>query len=145
MKRMTLTALLISAFTLSIFAGGKQPIAFKDLPKDVQKEVSKSYNEKEIQFITEKKEINRHYSYEFTLKDNTTFIYDDKAKLRVMENPDGIRDVFVPEKILKYVQTTFPNTQITRYKKERSCQRVELSEKMELIFDNYNHFVRINE
>ena len=45
MKRITILALLVALFTMGIQARGKQPIAFKNLPKEVKKEVEKNFTE----------------------------------------------------------------------------------------------------
>ena len=42
MKKITLVALLVSAFTLGVFARGKQPVAFNKLPEAVKTEIKKN-------------------------------------------------------------------------------------------------------
>ena len=143
MKKVLFAALL-SVLCLSVFAKGKQPIAFKALPDKVQEEVKKNLPEQQIQFITAKKELGR-YQYTFLLEDNSTYVFDSKAQLRYVEDPKGVQDVFVPEKVLKYVQTTLPNTSITEYKVESGCLRATLNNKMELVFNKKGKFLRIED
>ena len=143
MKKVLFVA-LISVLSLSVFAKGKQPVAFKNLPEPVQEEVKKNFTEKQIQFITSKKELGRLH-YTFVLDDDTKFVYDNKAQLRRIEDKKGVQDVFIPEKVLQYVQTTFPNTTITNFKRESGCLKVELNDKMTLVFKKNGKFLRIDD
>lgn len=144
MKKITLVALLVSAFALGAFARGKQPVAFNKLPEVVQKEVKKNFTEDQIQFITAKKEGPKRFEYTFIMMDDTKLICDSKAQLRSIASWEGVQDVFVPEKVLKYIQTTFPNTIITEYKRENGCQKVTLNDKMLLLFNKKGKFLRID-
>ena len=144
MKKITLLALLVSAFTLGVFARGKQPVAFNKLPEAVKTEIKKNFTEDQIQFITAKKEGRKRFEYTFIMVDNTKLVCDTKAQLRSIESQKGVMDVFIPEKILSYVQTTFPNTTITEYKRENGCQKVELNDKMLLLFNKKGKFLRID-
>lgn len=145
MKRLAFIALLIGAFSLSVFAKGKQPIAFANLPENVQEEVKKHFTEDQIQFITAKKGMGKKFTYTFTCIDNTKFIYDHKAQLRYIAEELGVEVQFLPESIWEYVNTTMPNAIITSYKRETGCQKVELNDKMTLVFNPKGKFIRIDD
>ena len=145
MKRFSLVTLLLCVLSLTAFARrGKQPIAFTALPQNVQTEVLKNFMEDQVQIITSEKKVGRK-EYEFMMADETVIMYDNKAQLRKVKNPQGIKDLFVPENILQYVQKTFPNATITKYSHDRLKQEVELNDKMELVFNNWGTFLRIED
>ena len=62
-----------------------------------------------------------------------------------VKNEKGIRTSFVPEKILTYVQETFPNATITRYEAATGKKVVELNDEMELVFTKKGKFLRIED
>lgn len=144
MKKITIIALLMSVFTLSAFAKGKQPIAFEKVPQVVQTEFKKSFTTDQVQYVTTKKELG-HRDYTFTLADGTKIKFDQKGRLRQVENKAGILTTLVPEKILEYARQTFPNAIITEYKCEKSRQEIELNDNMELIFSKRSKFLRIED
>ncbi|MBQ7631661.1 MAG: PepSY-like domain-containing protein [Paludibacteraceae bacterium] len=141
MKRFSIIATLLCAFAISSFAS-KQPIAFKFVPDAVQKAVLENYTKEQIQFITSEKKF-RNYEYEFILNDGTSIKYDKKAKFREVKNKNGIKEIHLPKNILQYIRHTFPNTVVTEYEKESYRQKVELNDKMELVFDIRGRFMYI--
>ena len=145
MKKIALVALILSACSLGVFARGKQPITFEKLPQVVQEEVQKNFDPSEIQLVTSKKTAPRHFEYSFNMADGTKIKYTNKAKLCVVENIKGINVVFVPEKVLTYIQETFPNAIVTEYKLEYGVHKVELNNEMLLLFTNKGKFIRIDD
>lgn len=145
MKRITILALLVALFTMGIQARGKQPIAFKNLPDVVKKEVEKNFTEDQIRFITSQRTMPRHYVYEFLLADDTKFKYDHKARLKEIKNKKGILEAMLPQDVIKYVKATCPNAIITKYEVENLSQKVELDDDMEMIFSKKGKFIRIDD
>ena len=145
MKKIVLVALLLSAFTAGVFARGKQPVTFEKVPTAVQEEVQKNFLPLDIQLITVKKVAPRKFVYDFTMEDATQIKYTNKAVLIEVENEKGIKTVFVPEKILTYVQETFPNATITNYEVSTGKKVVELNDEMELVFTKKGKFLRIED
>ncbi len=145
MKKIALVALLLSAFSMGLFARGKQPIAFDKLPQVVQEEIQKNFDPSEVQLITSKKTAPRRFDYAFNMADGTKIMYTNKAQLLKVENIKGINVVFLPEKVLTYIQETFPNANVTEYKIEYGVHKVELNNEIELLFTKKGKFIRIDE
>jgi len=145
MKKIALVALLISAFTASVSARGKQPIAFEKVPEVVQEEVQKYFLPLEIQLITVKKVAPRKFEYTFSMEDATQIKYSNKAVLLEVENEKGVLPVFIPEKILTYVLETFPNATITSYEAASGKKVIELNDEMVLVFNKKGKFLRIED
>ena len=145
MKRLTIIAILMAVCSLGMYARGKKPIVFQDLPQAVQDSVLQNFTEAQIEFITSKKVQFRTYEYKFIMLDNTQMEYDNKARLHEIESPNGVPAAFIPQEIQDYVQATFPNTLITKYERELLSQKVKLSNKMDLVFSKSGKFIRIDD
>ncbi len=75
--------------------------------------------------------------YDVRLADGTEIEFNRDGSLRKIEckmrpMPEGI----VPAKMVAYIQAAFPNVLIKEYKIEYFGQKVELTNGLELIFDN---------
>ena len=145
MKRFTLVALFVCALCTIASARGKQPITFERLPKVVQEEIQKNYQPSELLLITSKKVMPRHYEYTFNTADGTKLVFTNKAVLHNAENIQGVKDAFVPEKVLTYVKETFPNATVTEYRLEYGVHKVELNSAMTLLFTKSGKFLRIDD
>lgn len=134
----------MSIFCLSACAKGKQPIALNKTPKAVQTAALKNYTSEQILFITKDRELGKD-EYEFTLADGTKIEFYENGQLHKVKSKEGVMDVFVPQTILKYVQTTFPNSIITEYKCERLKQEIEINNDIDLVFYRKGKFLRIED
>ena len=144
MKRFTLVALLLGILSMGAFARGKQPTTFKKLPKSVQTELKKNFAEEAFPIITCEKVSFKKFTYEVFVSDGTKVKYDDKGQLLRAHNEAGLKEVFVPKEINKYLKKNFPNATVTWYERTIGGQVIELNDKMELIFNKKGKFVRIN-
>ena len=144
MKRLAIVAMLMSLLCLGVNARGKQPIALKDLPEPVKKEILKNFTQEQIQLITAEKEF-RNYEYTFMMADGTKLEYDKRAQLRKIKKLEGVDEKFLPKVIVEYIKATLPNAIVTEYKREGISQKVELSDKMELVFNRKGKFLRIED
>ena len=145
MKKIALVALLLSAFTLGVFARGKQPIAFEKVPEAVQEELQKNFLPLEVQLVTVKKVAPRKNVYTFTMEDGTQLKYSNKAVLLAAENKTGVAQALIPEKIMGYVWDVFPNATVTRYEAATGKKVIVLNDEMELVFTKRDKFLRIED
>ena len=146
MKRFAIIALILSVCVLGAFAKkGKQPIPYKGLPKEVRKEFRKAYSSKDVQFVTIEKKAFKHYEYTLVLADDTQVVFNEKAQVVKAKNPEGVKEEFIPEELVEYIKTTFPNAVITEYEKDSNKQEIVLNDKITLIFKNNGKFLRIED
>lgn len=144
MKKLSIIALL-TLVSLCVNARGKQPIVFDKLPEAVQDSVLAHFTAEQVQLATSLKTKPRYYVYEMRMADGTKLEYNKKAQLLKVSNQAGIQSSFVPEVILTYVQTTFPNATITKYKSETLKKEIKLNDDMTLIFNKKGKFIRIDD
>ena len=136
---------LMSVISLGAFARGKRPVSFQKVPQAVQEAVLVNYAEDQVQLITSEKTMPRHYKYVFHLADGAVVSYTHKAQLINVTNINGIKPAYVPEKVLEYIQATFPNATISGYKMEYGVHKVEMNNAMTLLFSKSGKFLRIDE
>ena len=145
MKRFTLVALMLGILSTAVFAAiGKQPTTFKKLPNSVQTDLKKNFEEEAFPIITCEKVSIKKYRYEVHVSDGMKVLYNDKGQLLRAHNEAGLKEVFIPKEINKYLKKNFPNATVTWYERTIARQVVELNDKMELIFNTKGKFVRIN-
>jgi hypothetical protein len=60
-------------------------------------------------------------------------------------NNKKLPDSVIPEKILSYVGSVFPNAFVTDWKLEGRFQKVELNNSMDLLFDADGNFKKIDD
>ena len=142
MKKITLVALLLGSMSLSVFAKGKQPIAFPNLPEMVKASVLKNYSDTLVQYVTWQRALGKD-QYDFLMADGTKMQYYENGQLHKIKSPAGVPDALVPEPILNYVRATFPYALITEYKNDPWSQEVELNNDMTLVFNRRGDFLRI--
>ena len=79
------------------------------------------------------------------MADGTKLEYDKRAQLRKIKKLEGVDEKFLPKVIVEYIKATLPNAIVTEYKREGMSQKVELSDKMELVFNRKGKFLRIED
>ena len=79
------------------------------------------------------------------MNDETEIKYNNRGELIKVENDKGIKTLFVPEKMQKYVSETFPNATITKYEVALGKKVLELNDEMTLVFTKQGKFVRIED
>lgn len=145
MKKILTIALLIALCSVTVYARGKKPITYKQLPKPVQKEFKKSFPDDEVQLVTSERIINKHYKYTLMTADDTKVIYNEKGVVLSVENEQGIKETFLPKPVLTYLKKTFPNATVTYYERATSKQVVDLNNKMKVVFTRGGRFLRLED
>ena len=150
MKRIAIIALMC-VIGLSGFARGKKPVAFQKMPEVLQTEILTNFAEDQVQLITSQKIMPRYHKFVFHMADGTKMEYMSvgykkfKVQFRNIRNENGIKEAYVPERVLTYVHETFPNATITEYKRETMKQDIRLNDKMNLVFSKKGKFIRIDD
>ena len=145
MKKILTIALLIAMCSVTVYARGKKPIPYKQLPKPVQKEFKKSFPDDEVQLVTSERIINKHYKYTLLTADDTKVIYNEKGVVLSVRNAQGIKETFIPKEVTKYLTKTFPNATVIEYERGIGKQVVNLNDKMRVIFTPKGKFLRLED
>jgi hypothetical protein len=137
-----LSALVLS---LSACADWQQTVSNSELPVQAQTFIKKYFNMDDIRYV-EKELDGLHMEYHVYLKNATEIEFDHQGNLekidcQTAEVPAGI----VPDMIVEYASTHFPQLYIMEYSIEPRHLKVELSNGLELIFDQEGNFLRMDD
>ena len=111
-------------------------VAVNQLPEQAQVFMKTYFAQDNIAYATADKTVGFITEYNVRLADGTEIEFSRDGSLKKVDCkmrpiPTGV----VPQKIVAYIQTAFPNTMIKEYKIEFFGQKVELTNELELVFD----------
>ena len=135
----------ILTISLTACADHHQLVEYSDLPAQAQVFIQKYFNVTDVAYI-ERERDGVHHEYQVHLKNDTEMEFDYQGNFKsidcqVLKVPTGI----VPEPIINFVQTHYPNSFVVEYVVEYRHLTVELGTGLDLIFDFEGHFIRIDD
>lgn len=145
MKKMFFSILFV-AFALSLNActDGK-PIGFDQLPQNAQTTITQYFNKEDILLIRLDKD-DLLTTYEVKFKDGTELEFDRKGKpIKIDCQQRRVPDGLIPQKVLAYVNTNYPDAFITEWGKDDLRWKAELDNSLELVFNNDGDFLRYDD
>ena len=147
MRHFAIIALTISMF-MNLFAcndNDKRPITFNELPQSSQTFVKTYFSDKQVSAIF--KESHGENEYELLFSDGAQIEFTSKGDWDEVKDrdKDGIPTGFLPTAMTNYVATNFPGVNIFEINKERSKFEVELSNGVELVFDQNGNFLHYDD
>jgi len=83
-------------------------------------------------------------SYDVILEGNITLEFNKKHAVTSIESRSALPDSVIPEKVLNYIKTNYPDRHILQWELDDRRQQVELDNKMELEFTKAGDFLRID-
>ena len=135
----------ILTISLTACADHHQLVEYSDLPAQAQVFIQKYFNVTDVAYI-ERERDGVHHEYQVHLKNDIEMEFDYQGNFKsidcqVLKVPTGI----VPEPIINFVQTHYPNSFVVEYVVEYRHLTVELGTGLDLIFDFEGHFIRIDD
>lgn len=139
--------LILTALTCSLAACADrhQLIQFSDLPVAAQTFIQDYFSVSDISHV-ERERDGMHYEYSVYLKNATEIDFDQDGKIELVDCqispvPKGV----VPDLIVNYVSSQYPNQFIVEYAVEYRRLKVELSAGLDLVFDRECNFIGIDD
>lgn len=83
--------------------------------------------------------------YKIFLKDNISLEFSPKYKVTEIKSKSKLPEGVIPERILSYVKTNYPNNVINDWELDDGLQKIELDNSMDLEFSLKGEFLRIND
>ena len=143
MKRMRLLFIaLLSMMVTSVAFADDKPIPVEKLPAAARTFVDTNFPGKKILYA--EKDWN---SYECRLDDGTKIDFTSKGEWKQVDchGMSAVPAVLVPEAIKQYVETNFSNCMITKIDKERHGYDIELSNDLELRFNQQGALIGMDD
>lgn len=114
------------------------------IPEEINKFVSTHFPDHEILQVTKEKD-DFITSYKVILEGNISLEFDRKKNITEIDSDTRLPDSVIPEKILQYVNTHYPDNFITDWELEDKHQQVGLDNDLDLEFSMEGEFIRIDD
>ncbi|QDO94564.1 hypothetical protein FNB79_11500 [Formosa sediminum] len=114
-----------------------------DIPTEITTYVSTHFDTSTIT-RAEKETENSKITYDILLDLNVELEFNSDFEVTEIDGTSQLPDSVIPELILEYVTTNYPNNVITDWELETNYQQVELNNGYELEFDLEGEFIRLD-
>lgn len=142
MKSFRFFALALSLF---LFSCDKESIvSVDDLPADASVFVSTHFPDAEILRVIKERDDMKN-SYYVYLDDGTKIEFTRSGKLKEIESHGPLPETIFPALVLDYVHTNYPGAYIRKWDVEGATHEARLSNGLELVFDEYGNFLRVDD
>lgn len=118
-------------------------ISVQDLPEKVISYVKTHFPEQEIIKAVKDKD-GLSFTYEIKLSGKIELEFTAKGDIKNIDGQNKLPDSVIPEKILNYVKTNYPDNYITGWSIEKRIQEIELDNGIELKFNKKDDFIKID-
>lgn len=115
-----------------------------DLPGDATSFVSTHYPDQQILRVIKERD-DLKVTYYVYLDNGTKLEFTKSGELKEIEGSERIPDSILPALVLDYVNDNYPGAFIRCWDPEGSTHEARLSNGLELVFDKYGNFLRIED
>ena len=128
------------------FAGDVVTRDVSKLPAEARTTISKHFPDAKISFIKIEKDFFQSANYEATLTNGVEVDFNSKGEWLEVDCKKGtVPAAFIPAKVSSYVKSNFPNEQIRKIERGRKGYEVKLSNGLEVKFDPYGGFLKLDD
>ena len=131
--------------TMNACSSKPQVATFNELPAPAQQFITTYFAQSDIAWIQwERDGVSKEYEVRLN---NGTWIefYSDGSLEKIDCKTNAVPAGIVPETVVNYVSTNFPQAVIVKYQIDRRDQEVELNTGLELVFDLNGNFLHIDD
>lgn len=115
-----------------------------DIPEEITQYVTTHFPDHEIlQVVKDRDDLT--VTYEVILDGGISLEFNRKKEIVEIDASTALPDSVIPDKILEYVRTNYPDHFITDWELEGKHQKVELNNGLELEFTMDGEFIRIDD
>ncbi|NLN25906.1 MAG: hypothetical protein GX163_09740 [Bacteroidetes bacterium] len=139
-KFLVITLLIFSV--TSTFAQEKY-LSTAETPSEIKTYVEQHFSQEKLVYVeSERKLLSKKYTAK--LNNGVEIDFDDEFQPYEIESKNGLPDSVLPNSIVQYVSRNFPSEKVKEWKREKRKQSVELSNGIDLEFDNQGNFIKID-
>lgn len=115
------------------------------LPAGAREMIKKYFPDSEISYLKIDKKLFRTEGYEVILTGGTELEFDVKGQWKEIESLQTVPDSIVPESIRKYIKRYYGPQGVKKIKHNRKGYELNLTNGMEMEFDNMGNFLRLDD
>ena len=136
---------ILSLVSLTSFAQKEKKIELNELPQKAQVFIKQNFTKEKAQQILKETGELIDTGYDVVFKNKLKIKFDRKGDWKEIDGKRSpIPTDFIPEKILKYIQRSFPNNYVVKIEREKRKFEVEITNGLELDFDLDGNFLKID-
>lgn len=144
LKKITLA--FVFGIALIFFTGCDKDkvLPSSEIPEEISNYVSTHFPDNKIQQATKEKD-DFVVTYDVLLEGNISLEFNRKKEIIEIDATTKLPDSVIPDKILQYVNTHYPDHFITDWELEDKHQQVGLDNDLDLEFSMEGEFIRFDE
>jgi hypothetical protein len=140
----SIAILVLSMATTLIFAKDKV-VPYSQIPSEIRNYVTTHFPKHSvIQSEIDVEGFGFSKKYEINLSDGIELKFNNKKQIIAIEGKSKLPDSVIPQKILQYIATIYPNNAITDWEIDGKNQQISLDNDLELEFNMNGDFVKID-
>jgi len=144
MKKILSVVLMIAAFTLSLRAQDRI-VTYNELPENAKLIITQHFTTEGISLIKYDWEV-FDSEYEVHYTNGTELSFTGKGELKKVDcGMKQVPDALIPEQVLSYVRSSYPNAFITEWEKDDREWKAELNNGIELVFNKNYQLIDIDD
>lgn len=147
MKKIRNSILVFALGMALIFLTGcdkEEVLPSSDIPEEIAQYVTTHFPDHEIlQVVKDRDDLT--VTYEVILDGNISLEFNRDKEIVEIDASTELPDSVIPDKILEYVRTNYPDHFITDWELEGKHQKVKLNNGLELEFTMDGEFIRIDD
>jgi hypothetical protein len=131
--------------SLGSFAQKDKKIELNELPQKAQVFIKQNFTKEKAQQILKETGELIDTGYDVVFKNKLKIKFDKKGDWKEVDGKrNPIPTDFIPDKIIKYIQRSFPNNYVVKIEREKRKYEVEITNGLELEFDLDGNFIKID-
>ncbi len=116
------------------------------LPAQARELIAKNFPKAKVSYIKIDKDLFKSTTYETTLSNGTEIEFNSKGEwLEVDCKKETVPAYFVTDEIGKYIRANFAGQRIVQISRDRKGYDVELSNGLDVKFDRYGGFLKLDD
>lgn len=143
MKTIKIISMLIVALALTMSCSSDDDEVVKDTPQEIETFVNLYFPNNTILQIT-KESSGSSFTYDVKLSGNIDLEFNSNREVIDIDSNTKLPNSLIPEKIMTYVETNYPDNFIIGWELEMDHQQVELNNGLELEFTMNGEFIRVD-
>ena len=146
MKKLIIVALAL--FTIGIVtasADKNRIIAKENLPQKSQQFITTHFGDMKISYVKEERDF-LEKSFEVVFADGTKVEFARNGEWKEVDcRYTAVPTPIVPQAIVKYIKSNYPDVKVLQIEKKRSDYEVKISNRLELTFDSKYNIIDIDD
>lgn len=138
-------SIVLTALSSLTACANEQVVTFDQLPEPAKAIVAAHFDASQVAYVTLEKDL-LNWEYDLKFNDGRSLEFNKAGELTKVDcQMTAVPDALVPQPVLNYVKTNFPNALITEWGRDDRGYKAELNNGLDLEFNRNYEFLRIDD